>query len=241
MGWANQDNCGKIGPGGYLHRTVSSAGFDLLLRAVPAVAPRVIRALLSTCSFRTHNRRVWEEYVVPRKAFIGVVWHKDFLLALDYFRRQRIVVMVSRSRDGELVSRTIHRLGYRTVRGSSSVWGKEALHELTRMVRDGWGSCIIADGPRGPARVSKMGPVVASKESGAPMILFNCCADRAWRLRNWNQTMIPKPYSRVAVAFGEPLVVPPGASREECERMRADLDARMLELESTCRGALRRG
>ena len=137
MGLTNQDNCGKIGRGGYLHITVFSAGFDLLLRAVPAVAPPAVRALLSTCSIRALNRRVWDEYVAPRKAFIGVVWHKDFFFALDYFRRKKIVVMVSRSKDGEIVSRTLHRLGYRTVRGSSSLGGKEALLELTRMVRDG--------------------------------------------------------------------------------------------------------
>ena len=238
MGWANQDNCGKIGPGGYLHITVFSAGFDLLLRAVPAVAPPVVRALLSTCSIRAHNRRVWDAYIVPRKAFIGVVWHKDFLFVLDYFRRRRIVVMVSRSRDGELVARTLHRLGYRTVRGSSSLGGGEALLELTRMIRDGWGSAIIADGPRGPARRSKMGPVIASKESGVPMIPFGCHAESAWRLRNWDQTAIPRPFTRIEVAFGEPIVVPPDASREECERFRESLDARMAEVEAICRRAL---
>jgi lysophospholipid acyltransferase (LPLAT)-like uncharacterized protein len=235
MGGANQDNSGKIGRDRYLHRTVHSAGFDLLLRAVPAIAPPVIRTLFSTLSVRIHNRRVWDEYVVPRKAFIGVVWHKDFFFALDYFRRRHVVVMVSRSKDGELVSRTIRRLGYQTVRGSSSAGGKEALHEVTRMIRDGWGSAIIADGPRGPARVSKMGAIVASKESGVPIIPLGCHAERSWRLRNWDQTMIPKPFSRTVVAFGDPFVVPPDASREECERARADLDARMAELEATCR------
>lgn len=217
---------------------MSSAGFDLLVRAVPAVAPPAIRALFSTLRVRIHNRRVWDDYVLPRKAFIGVVWHKDFFFALDYFRRRHIVVMVSRSKDGELVSRTIRRMGYQTVRGSSSLGGKEALQEVTRMIRDGWGSCIIADGPRGPARVSKMGAIVASKDSGVPMIPLGCHAEPAWWLRNWDRTMIPKPFSRVAVAFGDPLVVPADASRDECERARADLDARMAELESTCRRSL---
>ncbi|HXX93023.1 MAG TPA: lysophospholipid acyltransferase family protein [Planctomycetota bacterium] len=218
-----------------------SAGFDLLLRAVPAVAPPVVRGLMSTCSVRAHNRRILDEFVKPKKAFIGIVWHKDFLFVLDYFRGARIVVMVSRSKDGELVARTLLRLGYQTVRGSSSAGGKEALLELTRMVRDGWGSCIIADGPRGPARVSKLGPVIASKESGVPMIPFGCHAERAWKMRNWDQTVIPKPFTRVAIAFGEPVVVPAHASREECERMREEMDRRMAELEATCRRSVARG
>jgi len=219
---------------------VFSAGFDLLLRAVPAVAPPVVRALLSTCSVRAHNRRVWDEIIAPEKAFIGVVWHKDFLFVLDYFRRKRIVVMVSRSKDGELVVRTLHRLGYRTVRGSSSAGGGGALLEFTRLIRDGWGSAIIADGPRGPARQSKLGPVIASKESGVPMIPFGCHAERAWRMKNWDGTAIPMPFTRIAVAFGEPVVVPADASREECERIRGDVDRRMAELESTCRTSVER-
>jgi lysophospholipid acyltransferase (LPLAT)-like uncharacterized protein len=219
---------------------VSSLGFDLLLRAVPAIAPPVVRALLSTCSVRAHNRRVWDEIIAPEKAFIGVVWHKDFLFVLDYFRRKRIVVMVSRSKDGELVARTLHRMGYRTVRGSSSVGGSGALLEFTRLIREGWGSAIIADGPRGPARESKLGPVIASKESGVPMIPFGCHARHAWRMRNWDGTVIPKPFTRIAVAFGDPVVVPAGASREECERMRVEVDRRMGELESTCRRSVDR-
>ena len=210
-------------------------GFDLLVRAVPALAPPALRALLSSCRLTVRNRRIWDEVIRPGRPFIGVVWHKDFLFVLDYFRRKRIVVMVSRSTDGELVARTLHRLGYRTVRGSSSAGGREALLELTRMIRDGWGSAIIADGPRGPARRCKMGPVIASKESGVPIIPFGCHASPAWRLRNWDETAIPKPFSRIAIAFGEPRVVPADASREECETLRAEVDSRMAELEATCR------
>ena len=220
---------------------MSSPGFELLLRVVPAVAPPVIRALLSTCRVTVRNRRVWDEFMIPRRAFIGIAWHKDFLFVLDHFRRQRIVVMVSRSRDGELVARTMHRLGYRTARGSSSAGGAGALLELTKSVRDGWSSAFIADGPRGPARRSKMGPVIAAKESGAPMIPFGCHAEHAWRMKNWDETVIPRPFSRIAIAFGEPMAVPPEASREECEAIRSDLDARMAELEATCRRDAERG
>src|SRR5579863_3010443 len=122
--------------------------FEMLATAVPAVAPPVVRGLMSTCSTRILGRQNKERYVDGDGGFVGVVWHKDLLFALDYFRRRKIVVMVSRSRDGELVARALERMGYRTVRGSSSAGGQEALAELTTLVRNGWGSAIIADGPR---------------------------------------------------------------------------------------------
>jgi hypothetical protein len=217
---------------------MSSASFDVLLRAVPALVPPAVRALYATCSVRILNRPVFEEYILADRPFVGVLWHKDFLLALDYFRGRHIVVMVSRSKDGELVARTLHRLGYRTVRGSSSAGGKEALGELTDLVRAGWGSAIIADGPRGPARTAKIGCVVAARDSGKPLILVGCDVTPCWRLRNWDQTIIPRPFGRISLAFGDPVRVPPQATREECERIRQSVDARMAELEATCRHSL---
>jgi lysophospholipid acyltransferase (LPLAT)-like uncharacterized protein len=216
---------------------MGASAFELLASAVPAVAPHVVRGLMSTCSCRTLGRDVQEKYIDGDGGFVGVVWHKDFLFALDFFRRRKIVVMVSRSKDGELVARALHRLGYRTVRGSSSAGGREALTELTDLVRNGWGSAIIADGPRGPARHAKMGCVLAARNSGAPLIPWGCHASPNVTLRNWDGTMIPKPFAKVTVAFGEPLHVPSGARKEECEALRDLVDQRMAGLEATCRSS----
>jgi len=209
--------------------------FELMASAVPAVAPHVVRGLMSTCSFRVLGADVQKKHLDGKDGFIGVVWHKDFLFALDFFRRRKIVVMVSRSKDGELVARALHRLGYRTVRGSSSAGGREALGELTDLVRAGWGSAIIADGPRGPARKSKIGCVLAGRNSGAPLIPWGCHAAPNITLRNWDRTMIPKPFARITVAFGPPLYVPPHATRTECESLRDQVDLKMADLEAKCR------
>jgi lysophospholipid acyltransferase (LPLAT)-like uncharacterized protein len=212
-----------------------ASAFELLASAVPAVAPHVVRGLISTCATRIMGLEVKEKIIDGTGGFVGVVWHKDFLFALDFFRRRKIAVMVSRSKDGEIVARALHRLGYRTVRGSSSSGGREALGELTDLVRSGWGSAIIADGPRGPARQAKIGCVLAGRNSGAPLIPWGCHAAPSLTLRNWDGTMIPKPFARITVAFGAPIYVPPGADREECEAIRDGVDLKMAELESACR------
>lgn len=214
---------------------MATPAFELMASAVPAVAPHVVRGLMSTCSVRILGREIKERFIDGDGGFVGVVWHKDFLFALDFFRRRRIVVMVSRSKDGELVARSLHRLGYKTVRGSSSAGGREALGELTDLVRTGWGSAIIADGPRGPARQAKIGCVLAGRNSGAPLIPWGCHATPNITLRNWDRTMIPKPFARITVAFGEPLYVPAHAPREECEAIRDLVDERMRSLEALCK------
>lgn len=215
---------------------MASSAFELLASAVPAVAPHVVRGLMSTCSTRILGREVKDKFIDGDGGFVGVVWHKDFLFALDFFRRRKIVVMVSRSKDGELVARALHRLGYRTVRGSSSAGGREALAELTDLVRSGWGSAIIADGPRGPARHAKIGCVLASRNSGAPLIPWGCHAEPHLSLRNWDRTMIPKPFAKITVSFGAPIYVPSGAKREQCEALRDLVDEKMAAAEAACQG-----
>jgi len=214
---------------------MASSSFELLAAAVPAIAPHVVRGLMSTCTTRVLGRGVKEKFVDGTGGFVGVLWHKDFLFALDFFRRRKIVVMVSQSKDGELVARALHRLGYRTVRGSSSRGGREALAELTDLVRKGWGSAIIADGPRGPARQAKIGCVLAGRNSGAPLLPWGCHAEPNITAKNWDRTMIPKPFARITVAFGDPIYVPAGADREQCEKIRDLVDVRMAEQEALCR------
>jgi len=209
----------------------------LLARAVPALAPHLVRGLMSTCRYRNVHGDV-SDFLENDKPFIGVVWHKDLLFALDFFRRRKkIVVMVSRSKDGELVANALQRMGYRTVRGSSSAGGPEALAELTDLLRQGWGSAIIADGPRGPARKSKIGPVLASRNSGVPILCWGVHASPSITLRNWDQTMIPKPFAKIYLSYGEPIYVPAHSSREVCEGIRAQVDVKMAELEAICRSS----
>lgn len=209
----------------------------LLKQAVPALAPHLVRGLMSTCRYRTVHGDV-SDFLEHDKPFIGVVWHKDILFALDFFRRRKkIVVMVSRSKDGELVARALERMGYRTVRGSSSAGGREALTEMTELLRDGWGAAIIADGPRGPAREAKIGCVLAARGSGAPMLLWGVHAKPCIQLKNWDQTMIPKPFATVYLSYGGPIYVPAHASRETCEEIRTQVDVKMAELEAICRSS----
>jgi len=192
---------------------------------------------MSTCRYKTVLGDV-REFLEHDKPFIGVVWHKDLLFALDFFRRRKkIVVMVSRSKDGELVAKALQRMGYRTVRGSSSAGGREALGELSALVRDGWGAAIIADGPRGPARQAKIGCVLAARNSGAPLLLWGVHATPNITLRNWDQTLIPKPFATIFLSYGGPIYVPAHATREVCETIRGEVDLKMADLEAICRSS----
>ncbi len=141
--------------------------------------------------------------------------------------------MVSRSFDGEYIARTIEKLGFIAVRGSSSRGGAEALLGLKRQLEQGNLVAFTIDGPRGPKYVAKPGPVLLSRASAAPMAAFYVALSDAWVLNTWDALMIPKPFSKALVRFSAKLQV-------SAEAANAEKDAQMAEFHRQLQAALER-
>src|SRR5688572_8864766 len=165
-------------------------------------------------------------------------WHGRILPATYYFRRRGIVVITSENFDGEWIAGIIQRFGYGTARGSTSKGGRRALLQLTRDLAAGRPAGFTIDGPRGPARVAQPGAVWLAKASGHPVLPFHLEANRHWTLNSWDQTQIPKPYSTVSIAMGEPFDVPGDADEAGIESGRVLLEMRLKSLEDRARAML---
>lgn len=97
-------------------------------------------------------------------------WHAHLLLMLHCRFRKPISVMISQSKDGEIIARAIEWYGAEASRGSSSRGGGAALRDMIRAARDGKNLAFTPDGPRGPARVVKEGVVLAAQATGLPIV-----------------------------------------------------------------------
>lgn len=197
----------------------------------------LLRFMAGSLRLEVLGRPVAREYGVRgRKIGIGAFWHRHLIPMGGYFSRLNVVVMISRSRDGELIARALRRTPVGTVRGSSSSGGREALDEMIAAVKGGRPGAFTVDGPKGPARKVKQGVVLAAKSTGAPIIPLSFAARRAVVLRSWDGTVIPYPGTRAILAFGDPIPVAADAEPGECERIRADLEARLIRMERECEG-----
>jgi lysophospholipid acyltransferase (LPLAT)-like uncharacterized protein len=184
--------------------------------------------LSATWRTRAHNMAVIEPYKDGKKGLILGLWHGQLLALAWYMRRRGIVVLVSASRDGEIITRVIESWGYRTVRGSSTRGGREALVALLKELRGGSTVAITPDGPRGPARKYQAGALVAAQRTGVPIIPYALHVDRAWRLKGWDRFTIPKPFAKITFVFGEPMFVSGDSSAgavEQAPVFEAALDA----------------
>lgn len=167
------------------------------------------------------------------------LWHED-MLALGYlFGGRGIYVLISRSRDGELISTAVETLGFRTVRGSSNKGGASAAREIIEGL-SGVSAAITPDGPRGPRREFNLGAVFLSSRTGMPLVPLSVAYERPWRMGSWDKLALPRPFSRVVVCTGQSLPVPVDADREALEQHRLKIAALMEETGDRAESLLRR-
>jgi lipopolysaccharide heptosyltransferase II len=150
------------------------------------------------------------------KPSIYSFWHGNELPMMMSNQKSNIVIMVSLSKDGELLSKILQKFGYLTVRGSSSKGGKKALIKIIRYARKGYSLAFAADGPRGPYHKLKLGVVYASQKTGMPLIPISCSSKNKIVLNNsWDKSIIPLPFSKMVQVYGTPIYVNDNDNIEE--------------------------
>lgn len=207
------------------------SGGSLRLRAVGAGGSAVLSSLFATCRFRVSGEAVYQRLWAAGQPVVFVLWHGRLLSGTYQQRGNGLVALISQHTDGEYLSRVVERWGYDTVRGSSTRGGASALRGLARAVRQGRSVVITPDGPQGPRERMKPGALLVAQMCGAPVIPVATGASRAWWVENrWDRFQIPKPFSRVRVAYGEPLHIPRGTDEAGLQLLAREVEARLGDL-----------
>ncbi|MCK5785472.1 MAG: DUF374 domain-containing protein [Candidatus Sabulitectum sp.] len=147
------------------------------------------------------------------KTALYALWHNAQLPLIYTHRKMNIRLLISRSSDGELVSEMCERMGFQTVRGSSSKGGTSAARELVNLLAGGSSVAITPDGPRGPANMVKKGISLIPRRANIPVIPYGVSAFPTIRLKSWDRFMIPLPFARLVISEGKP-VMPRHCNRE---------------------------
>lgn len=200
-----------------------------------------MRFCFSTMRWTIENeaspQSVWES----GGGVIITFWHSRIALSprawpLDKAQEPR--ALISQSHDGEIIARAIENMGIPAIRGSSTKrnhrgrakekGGTEAFRELLRWVRGGNCVAITPDGPRGPARQMAEGAIVIARMSKAPVLMMGLAARPALHLDTWDRGLIPLPFSRGAIVWGDPIF----ETGEDSQAARDRWAARLTELEN---------
>ena len=200
-------------------------------RIVLAIVPRIVQALLWLVGLTWRYEVIATEGVTPvlsgqkAGAEIYCFWHQCVLSCAHYFHRTGGTILISRSFDGELITRILQLFGFRAVRGSSSRAGREGLLGLRSVLESGSPAIFTADGPRGPIYQTKLGPIKLAQITGAPIGCFHLEPQHAWTISSWDRFLIPKPFTRIVVSWGPWTRVPADLPDEQFEQKRQQLNA----------------
>lgn len=196
------------------------------------MAHYLVRAYLLLIKIKAVNEDMGLQNLTSGQKMIVAIWHQRILVVMGYARRFGIYkpsVMISRSRDGEMIAKVYSRLNFRPIRGSSSRGGKEALANMVEDLVDHQIAVHILDGPRGPRGIVKPGLIVMAQLSGVPIVPVYISVNRAWVLDSWDRFIIPKPFSTVVIRWDSPIYVPKGMDSESFENTRKNIEQHLKE------------
>jgi len=177
----------------------------------------------------------------PTGPQLAALFHESLVAAAWLYRDQGYRVAVSRSRDGSLISSTLHSLGFgESARGSSSRGGSAALSTLIRALAAGTTVAVLVDGPRGPARVAKPGIAALARLADRPVQPVAVAATPALRLRSWDRSLVPLPFARVVCAYGEPIAPDRDGDKTSELAYATRVDGRLAALQAEAEARLAR-
>ena len=192
---------------------------------------RLSRVYSWTFNLRVENEKEWMDYLANGGAVLLCAWHQQFFSAIRYFQNYRIfnpAIMISQSKDGEIVAGVAKRSGWNPIRGSSSKGGRGALKKMIANLRETKLSGHIVDGPRGPFGKVKPGVIRLAHVADAVIVPFYVSAENGWHFNSWDKFLLPKPFSKVLLRFGKMIKFDKVKDEKSFEKQRKQLEDIML-------------
>jgi lysophospholipid acyltransferase (LPLAT)-like uncharacterized protein len=188
-------------------------------------------------AFFDHNYRRIEviapgarPYVDDGQPVIYAVYHGCMVALLGLHPRNKVTILVSNSRDGEMIAQAARGLGFSTARGSTGQGAVKGIFELLEAAKNGQKLAMLVDGPKGPRHVVKTGVLKLAQMTGLPILPVGLSSRSAWWPDSWDRYTAASWGSPLLTVFDEPITVPQEATDEQIEELRVQLDHRMREL-----------
>ena len=159
------------------------------------------------------------------RRFILAFWHSRIFLISYLYQGGGAAILVSSSKDGEIMAQILQRQGHETIRGSTSRHGARALTRLIKALREGGRpGVVVPDGPRGPRFRAQPGIIAVAKKTGYPIVPITYSAKRIKIFASWDRFVLPYPFTEASVLCGKPISIPSqlNAGGQEAYRVRVE-------------------
>lgn len=191
----------------------------------------LVRALNSTYRYRFLAVENLQEACINSKDknYIFATWHQNCFHGVLAQNTRTHVVIISKSKDGNIVDFICQKMGHFVVRGSSKnssgvdKGGKAAKEQMIETIKSGIAGAVTVDGPQGPAKIAKPGIVDMAKKTGAPIVPYIPIAKSFWTFKSWDKFRLPKPFSKIIICYGKAIFVPENTVDLDFEKFQEEL------------------
>jgi lysophospholipid acyltransferase (LPLAT)-like uncharacterized protein len=193
----------------------------------------VINVLCKTLRISFINKKVIDELEHNGKNYVLAFWHGTMLLPWYLHRNKNFTALISKSKDGDLLSKILRRWNYNVIRGSSSTGGDVALSIMVDYAKNNCSIAITPDGPRGPVFKLKAGAVITAKKSGLPLVLLGIGYKNKKVLKSWDSFQVPFFFTKANAVFSEPIYVDNKLSYDDTSKIIESCEKQLRELQET--------
>ena len=189
------------------------------------------RTYSRTFRLTVENEKPWLDFVKAGSRVLICAWHQQFFTFIRYFKKYKPYkpgLMISQSKDGDIVAGVAKLSGWYAARGSSSKDGQKALQEMIQRLRMTGLAAHIVDGPRGPAGYVKKGAINLAIGAESVIVPVYAIAGKAWYFNSWDRFLLPKPFSKVTIRFGDFIKITKTEDTDLIEKQRKNLEEIML-------------
>lgn len=174
------------------------------------ILPPLLRMVLRFLYYS--NRHVWQiSDDLKDEPIIGLFWHGELVMQIfttrGFVHKGPMNMLNSHHKDGALMVNTMKAFGLGTIRGSSRHGSVKALIDAMKFVKSGGSMVITPDGPKGPRHSVSNGSVVLAQKADIPIVTMHAVPTKYWRLKTWDQLIIPKPFGTITFIIGKPFKV----------------------------------
>ncbi len=210
-----------------------SNGDSLKKRISSYLAPRLLKWLMLIILLSCRKKWIGLEHIEDLKKrnenWIYSFWHNNITYAAVLLRNQRLLSLVSASKDGSFAATVVELLGNQTVRGSSSRGGVRALLSMIKGIKTGQNGAITPDGPRGPKYKLQHGAITVSQKSSTPLVPLHVESTKQWVFsKSWDKHKMPKPFSTVVAGLGAPVQIPEILDKSQFEAAAKEFENHMM-------------
>ena len=195
-----------------------------------------INLVFFTSKVHFKNRRNIDNAFKKKKSFIYSFWHDQLLMCpLSWDSKSEIKVLISKHRDGDIISKVIAILGFGSIRGSTNKPSKKknkgsltAARQIIKSLDNNISIGISPDGPKGPRHKVSDGIIHIARLSETEIIPVGIGFKRKWILNTWDKFIVPKIFNEICFVWGKPIKV--SKNSRQSLKLKKDLEILMNKL-----------